>query len=417
MEQEFLGKCFILIPDLKFQRRAHLIARAERENAMKHRKWYLQIIVFMLSSLLLNACSFSVEVLSTPTSPPPTATSLPPTFTAVPFTLVAPSTTPTLISIRDGTYYMLEIFMSVEAGEVLRSVAFTPDSAVLATAGGNTEDFDIRLWEVANGQSLGTLDGHTGIVWGVVFSPDGQILVSVSSDKTAKIWDWRNRTLLQSLDFPGEVVNVSFSPNGQILAVGGVDEPQNQVPNAAIWTFSVGSWKPMLKFPEYLNITAMAYLPDGRRLVGGGTSRNVQVWRTGDGTSIFTLNHSHQVLDAAISPDGSTAATATCQTVENDECTDGGVWVWDLPTGRLINRLRGFPNVVESVAFSVDGSTLIAASRDGTLRFYTTYDYQPQFEATPPGGNGIMALSPDGGLLASGGANGAVHVWKVVYHP
>jgi len=312
---------------------------------------------------------------------------------------------------------MLEIFTSFGEGEAPRSLAFTPDGTVLASAGGNNEDFAIRLWDVASGQSIGKLDGHSGIVWGVAFSPDGQMLVSVSSDATAKIWDWRNGTLLQSLDFPAEVVSVSFSPDGQILAVGGVDEPQGDVQNAAIWTFSVGSWKPLLKFPEYWNITAMVYSPDGRWLVGGGTSRNVQIWRTGDGTSIFTLNHAHQALDAAISPDGSTVATATCQITTNDECTEGGVWLWNLSTGRLINKLRGFPDVVESVTFSVDGSSLIAASRDGMLRVYATSDYQPQFEATPPGGNGIMTLSPDGGLLATGGANGAVHLWKIVYRP
>lgn len=392
---------------------------AERENMMKQRKWLRPIIGCMLITLLLNACTFSVEVLSTPTSSPPTATqtSIPSMPTLVLPTAIPPFPTPTLISIRVDTLSLLEIFTSFGEGEAQRNLAFTPDGTVLASAGGNNDDFAIRLWDVASGQSIGTLDGHSGIVWGVAFSPDGQILVSVSNDATAKIWDWRNGTLLQTLDFPSEVVSVSFSPNGQILAVGGVDEPLGDVQNAAIWTFSVDSWKPLLKFPEYWNISALVYSPDGRWLVGGGTSRNVQIWRTGDGTSIFTLNHAHQVVDAAISPDGSSVATATCQNTVNDECTEGAVWLWNLSTGRLINKLRGFPDVVESVAFSVDGSSLIAASRDGTLRVYATSDYQPQFEATPPGGNGIMTLSPNGGLLATGGANGAVHLWKVVYRP
>ena len=387
---------------------------------MRRYRWLRQIISFMLMVLFLNACIFSVEVLSTPTLPPASIEpSLPSaaTQTSVPFTLIPPTVTPTLISIRNDTLSMLEIFMNVGGGEVLRSAAFTPDSAVLATAAGNNEDFAIRLWDVANGQSIGRLDGHTGIVWGVAFSPDGQMLASVSSDATAKIWDWRNGTLLQSLDLPGEVFSVGFSPDGQILAVGGVDEPLGDLQNAAIWTFFVDSWNPLLKFPEYWNITALAYSPDGRFLIGGGTSRNVQVWRTSDGTSQFTLNHPHQVLDAAVAPDGSTVATATCQITIGDECTEGAVWLWKLSNGRLIDKLRHFPDFVESVTFSVDGSSLIAASRDGTLRVYATLDYQELLEATPPGGNGILALSPDGGLLATGGANGAVHLWKVVYRP
>ena len=105
------------------------------------------------------------------------------------------------------------------------------------------------------------------------------------------------------------------------------------------------------------------------------------------------------------------------QVTVNEECTEGGVWLWNLSNGRLLNKLRGFPDVVESVSFSVDGSSMIAASRNGTMRVYATSDFQQQFEATPPGGNGIMTPSPDGGLLATGGNNGVVHLWKVVYRP
>lgn len=382
---------------------------------MKRFKWFPLLILVVLGALLLDACSFSVQVLTTPLAPLPSATALPFTPTAVSPTSILPSVTPTLISIRADTLNMLEIFKSLDVPESVRSLAFTPDGSTLAAAGGNTEDFAIHLWDVASGQEIGTLGGHGGIVWNVAFSPDGQMLASVSSDGTAKIWDWRNGDLLKTLDFPDQVGSVSFSPDGQALAVGGLDDLQSL--KAAIWIFSTSSWQPLLKIPEYVNITAMAYSPNGRWLVGGGASRNVQVWRTSDGTSLFTLNHAHQVLDAAISPDSSTAATATCGVTLDDQCTEGSTWLWDLSTGKLIKRMAGFPDVVESVAFSADGSSLIATSRDGTLRVYDTVTYEPQFEADPPGGNGVMVLSPDSGLLATGGVSGEVRLWKIVYRP
>jgi WD40 repeat protein len=384
---------------------------------LEQRKSLRLLVRFVLTTLLLDACSFSVQVLPTSISSPPTATAIDPTALQTFAPMSLPSETPTLINISMDMVAWLEIFKSFGEGEVLRSVAFTPDNTILASVAGNSEDFAIHLWDVVSGEAVGTLSGHSGIVWDVAFSPDGKLLASVSSDGTAKVWDWDNGELLKSLDFPADVVSVSFSPDGQILAVGGVDEPQNPSRKAAVWTVSVGSWDPLILFPEYWNIDAMAYSPDGKTLVGGGSSRNIQVWRTSDGVALFTLNHAHQVGDAAVSPDGSIVATATCETVINTECTEGGVWLWNLSTGRLTKRLAGFPNLVKRVAFSPDGSFLIAGASGGMLRVYSTSDYELRFEATSPGGVEALTFSPDGRLLATGGANGEVHLWKVVYRP
>lgn len=387
---------------------------------MKLRKWFQSIIIFILTTLLLDACTFSVQVLTTPSASPlplpsasPTAVQIPASPTAIPA-----SATPTVIPIQAGTVSMLETFNKFALSDVVRGLAFTPDGAVLAVAIGNFEHFGVYLWDVPNEQLLYPLDGHTDIVWNVAFSPDGNLLASVSSDKTAKIWDWRSKTLLKSLDFPGEVVSVAFSPDGRTLAVGGVDEPVNRIQNAAVWTYSVGSWQLLRKFPEYMNIAAMAYSPKGGIIIGGGTSRNVQVWNASDGDSLFTLNHAHQVSRVAISPDGSTVATATCEIVTYPECTNGGVWLWELPTGKLKpQKLAGFADFVEHVIFTADGSLLIAASRDGTLRFYETSKYQSLLEYTTPGGISALALSPDSGLLATGNSDGEVYLWKIVYRP
>lgn len=393
---------------------------------MKQQKWYLFILVLVLSSLLLEACSFSVEVMNNTTNNSiglPTATLDPsigptpaPTFTPAP-TLNLASPTPTIITLRENLVSMLEIFMKVKQNDIVRGLAFTPDGTVLASAGGNGGNASIYLWDVVNNQSLGTLEGHTGIIWDVAFSPNGQLLASVSSDGTLKVWDWRNKNVVYNQTFPGQVVSVAFSPDGQTLAVGGVDGVKNQIAHAAIWTYSVGSWQPLVKFPEYINVTALAYSPRGGTLIGGGSSRNVQVWRASDGAPLYTLNHAHQVIKAVVSPDGSTLATATCITVVNYDCTEGGVWLWNLPTGKLIQKLGNFPNEVERVAFTTDDSNLVVGSRDGSLRFYPTKDYLSPIQYQSPGGISAMALSPDGGYLATGNDSGEVFVWKNVYHP
>jgi WD40 repeat protein len=279
--------------------------------------------------------------------------------------------------------------MTFGEGEVVRDLEFSPDGTALVSVAGNDSDFAIRLWEVGSGQPLRTLQGHTSIVWGVAFSPDGKLLASASKDGTAKVWDWRSGELVESLNFPNEVTSVAFSPDSQTLAVGGVDAS----PNAAVWTYSVASWQLLMKLAEFWNIPAMAYSPDGSVLVGGGTSRNVRVW--------------------SISPDGSTVATGLCQASENSQCTRGAVWLWNLQTGTLIKKLADFSDWVQGVGFSADGSVLIAGSRDGTLRAYTTADYQPVFATTWPDGVQALSVSPDSRLLATGNSRGEVDLWRV----
>jgi WD40 repeat protein len=206
-----------------------------------------------------------------------------------------------------------------------------------------------------------------------------------------------------------------FSPDSQTLAVGGVDE----WPNAAIWTYAVNSWQPGMKLAEFWNIPDVAYSPDGGVLVGGGTSRNVRVWRTSDGTEAFILYHAGQVSSLAISPNGSTAAMGLCEVSDSQtsQCTLGAVWAWDLSTGRLIRELSDFSARVEAVTFSRDGSLVIAGSQDGTLRAYASSDFRLLLTtASPPGGSpaGILALdlSPDGRIVVTGGV-GNIHLWRV----
>jgi WD40 repeat protein len=72
-------------------------------------------------------------------------------------------------------------------GRVL-SVAFSPGGRTLASG---SEDKTIILWDVSTGQQIRTLEGHAGWVSSVVFSPDGRTLASGSSDGSIILWEVR----------------------------------------------------------------------------------------------------------------------------------------------------------------------------------------------------------------------------------
>ncbi len=102
------------------------------------------------------------------------------------------------------------------------SIAFSPDSAKLASTA--SDDSDIRIWRVYDGALLHTLKGHSETVRSVAFSPDGSLLASGSSDNSVRLWDVESGTLLQPLSgHRGDVNYVTFSPSGHLLASGSDD--------------------------------------------------------------------------------------------------------------------------------------------------------------------------------------------------
>ncbi len=126
-------------------------------------------------------------------------------------------------SIVPPTHYGEELsHLQGHTGSVL-SVAFSPDGQMLAS--GSLDD-TIILWDVATGRPIGQpLTGHTYRVLSVAFSPDGQMLASGSLDGTIILWDVATgRPIGQFLTgHTYRVLSVAFSPDGQTLASGSLN--------------------------------------------------------------------------------------------------------------------------------------------------------------------------------------------------
>ena len=78
------------------------------------------------------------------------------------------------------------------------------------------------MWDVASGQELRRLTGHTASITSVVFSPNGTRILSGSEDYTAKLWDAESAKEILTLDgHQQEISSVAFSPDGGRFALTG----------------------------------------------------------------------------------------------------------------------------------------------------------------------------------------------------
>ncbi len=264
-------------------------------------------------------------------------------------------------------------FVLGEAGDSanIRAVAFSPTGHRLATtsAYGTT-----TIWDTNTGQEIITLRGHApgqtvetrfnGVI-GVSFSPDGKLLATASDDLTAKIWDANSGQELFTLrghshapvsipPFDG-VIQVEFSPDGELLATAGGDG------TIKFWDVNTGQALLTLDAHPDNVVIDLAFSPDGTCLLSGGWEGTAKLWEVATGQLLHTLaGHSSSIQGVAFSPDGKRLITGS---------EDGTLIVWDATTVQSLLTLAG-PRGILDVAVSPDGSYLATSSQDGAIRLY-----------------------------------------------
>jgi WD40 repeat protein len=129
----------------------------------------------------------------------------------------------TLLDVVSG-----DLLQTLSNGGEVRTLAFSPDSQMLASAGGGVDpDSTIKLWRVSDGALLHTLFGHGILTGSVDFSPDGQLLISSGTDvgyeRSIRFWRTADGSLLKTLDSGNAVRSVAFSPDGATFVYGRVN--------------------------------------------------------------------------------------------------------------------------------------------------------------------------------------------------
>ena len=115
--------------------------------------------------------------------------------------------------LRDSLGMLPKPLFLLQHEQAVTQVIYSPDGQLLATVSGNK----LILWDTASGKELQHLS-HEDAVYAAAFSPDGQRLATASWDNTARLWDTASGKELQRLSHEGGVTAAVFSPDGQRLA-------------------------------------------------------------------------------------------------------------------------------------------------------------------------------------------------------
>ena len=261
------------------------------------------------------------------------------------------------------------------------SVAVSPDGQWIASAG---YERLIYLWSfpkltAADGDQVAVgafehgpapprvLEGPAGIISGLAFSPDGQILASCSQDGLIYLWHVQSGQRLQTLTWQSCLAwSIAFSPDGRLLASANFDN------TVRLWDVQdladherPASTRLRQTFTGHTGLVWMvAFSPDGQTVISTSNDQTVRLWDVGGQQPRVLTGHTSTVRGLAVNPQ---MAHGRFTLATSD---DKLICIWDGQSGELLHRWQGHQGGIHTLAYSSDGATLASASEQGDIRLW-----------------------------------------------
>ena len=314
----------------------------------------------------------------------------------------------------------------------MKAATFFQDSSTLVSVAFNGV---ITFWDVKTSQkSTSQIIGHRDMFPILAFSPDGAKLVSVGADGISIFGvdfghpysNWRTDHLIRltdvgtgqelaSLQYGKGTEALTFSPDGGIVAFGGLGEIR-------LWNMETGDEQSIpladreTSMRNMPRISALGFSSDGTRIFSGTQQGKIRMWDVATGKALTTFakptewENLGRISAVGFSPDGTFLAAGTHNQIH----------LWDVNTGNKLfsvttehNRGRiGFHGYPEPLAFSPDGTTLVNGLDNGAIQLWdvTTGNKVTVLDGHTQGVE-TLKFSPNGETLVSTARDGTILLW------
>lgn len=215
--------------------------------------------------------------------------------------------------------------------------------------------------------------GHSGKIHNLLFTPDESSLISISEDKTIRMWDVRTGIMKNKFEsqigdgYEGMFYASALSPNGKLLAVAGYQVSTAKENYIIIIDIEKGIQVATAVGHSDV-ISGLSFSGSGEYLASGSTDGTVRIWKMGKSPNLDLVTR----LDIGLRVTSVSFSRATVDlAVSCDESRD--VLVFPLAglrkgekqfTAKRLQKHKGF---VTKVAFSPDGSYLGSSSEANEL--------------------------------------------------
>lgn len=292
-------------------------------------------------------------------------------------------------------------------------------------------------------------DSTTSLAW----SPDGQTLAIGSSDDKVNLWDAQNNKIRRSIQLSSNIVSLVWSPDSRMIASGTWTE--NEEPTVILWATDTGEAVHTISIPTQ-RLRALSWSPDGKTISIGLEEDTILFWNIEndvvdildvqndeilslewspsgqllaaglqDGTVAVIDSSTHELLDRLIyspngmgyiadiawSPDGTSLASAFCDSQSSPSATCHLV-LWDPTNGQYRQVFQSGDYDVTSVDWSPSGCYIASAYLSGDITLYNSQTGTLARTLKTSLGQTLVVWAPNGQRLAAGREDGSVLVWN-----